>query len=277
MRPRFLNLRCQGASDSRVIALQGESEQMTRKCLLVLLLWLGSTAAMAAGVLRVGVSADYPPLVFERDGQIVGIEADNALAVGEIIGRKVSLSNMSFDKLVPALLAGEIDVIMSGLSVTAKRSEQLIFTDSYMVVGQMAILHRDKIANFAQPWAVYRPGVRVGVEPGTTGAAYAERELKDAQVKFYQDSSAAFAALRGDQIDLYIHDAPTSWQLATTRENADLISLYSPMTEEMLAWAVRPGDDVLAGELNRALAVMKANGTLQYILNRWIPVRVEVR
>ena len=105
MRPRFLNLRCQGASDSRVIALQGESEQMTRKCLLVLLLWLGSTAAMAAGVLRVGVSADYPPLVFERDGQIVGIEADNALAVGEIIGRKVSLSNMSFDKLIPALLA----------------------------------------------------------------------------------------------------------------------------------------------------------------------------
>ena len=249
---------------------------MIRKYLLVLLLSLGSTAAMAAGVLRAGVSADYPPLIFERDGQFVGIEADNALAVGEIIGRKVSLVNMPFDKLMPALLAGEIDVIMSGFSVTAKRSEQVIFTDSYMVVGQMAILHRDKIASFAQPWAVYREGVRIGVEPGTTGAAYAERELKDAEIKFYQDSSAAFAALRGDQIDLYIHDAPTSWQLATTRENADLISLYSPMTEEMLAWAVRPGDDVLAGELNRALAVMKSNGTLQYILNRWIPVRVEV-
>jgi polar amino acid transport system substrate-binding protein len=249
---------------------------MARKCLLILFLWLGSTAAMAAAVLRVGVSADYPPLVFEREGKIVGIEADNALAVGEIIGRKVSINNMPFDKLMPALLAGEIDVIMSGFSVTAKRSEQVLFTDSYMVVGQMAILHRDKIASFAQPWAVYRPGVRIGVEPGTTGAAYAERELTDAEISFYQNADAAFAALRGDQIDLYIHDAPTSWQLATTRENADLISLYSPMTEEMLAWAVRPGDDVLAGELNRALAVMKSNGTLQYILNRWIPVRVEV-
>lgn len=250
---------------------------MTRKYLLVLFMWLASSAAMAAGALRVGVSADYPPLVFEREGQIVGIEADNALAVGEIIGRKLSLTNMPFDKLIPALLAGDIDVIMSGFSVTAKRSEQVIFTDSYMVVGQMAILHRDKIAAFAQPWSVYRAGVRIGVEPGTTGAAFAERELKDAEIKFYQDSGAAFAALRSDQIDLYIHDAPTSWQLATTRENADLISLYSPMTEEMLAWAVRPGDDVLAGELNRALSVMKANGTLQYILNRWIPVKVEVR
>ena len=92
-----------------------------------------------------------------------------------------------------------------------------------------------------------------------------------------QDSGVAFAALREDKIDLYIHDAPTSWQLATNQDNADLLSLYSPLTEEMLAWAVRPDDAILAGELNRALRTMKANGTLQYILNRWIPVRVEVR
>ena len=250
---------------------------MTRKSLLAMLLLLGTSLTMAADALRVGLSPDYPPLAFQQDGQIVGVEADNARAVGEIIGRKISLLSMPFEKLMPALLAGEIDVIMSGFSVTGERSAQVLFTDSYMLVGQMAILHRDKIARFAQPWSIYRPGVRVGVEPGTTGAAYAERELKEAEVKFYQDSAAAFAGLRADEIDLYIHDAPTSWQLATSRENADLISLYSPMTEEMLAWAVRPGDDVLAGELNRALRVMKTNGTLQYILNRWIPVRVEVR
>jgi len=248
---------------------------MNRKYLLLWLL-LGTPIALAADVLRIGVSADYPPLVFEQDGQIVGIEADNARAVGEIIGRKSSFSNMPFEKLIGALLAGEIDVIMSGLSATAERSAQVLFTDSYMLVGQMAILHRDKIARFAQPWAIYRPGVRVGVEPGTTGAAFAERELKDAKISYYQDSAAAFTGLRTDEIDLYIHDAPTSWQLATSRENDDLISLYSPMTEEMLAWAVRPGDTALALELNRALAIMKSNGTLQYILNRWIPVRVEV-
>ena len=232
---------------------------------------------MAAEQLRVGLSADYPPLVFQQDGQVVGIEADNARAIGEIIGRKISFVNMPFEKLIPALLAGEIDVIMSGFSVTAERSAQVLFTDSFMLVGQMAIMHRDKIASFAQPWAMYRPGVRVGVEPGTTGASFAERELKDAEIKYFQDSAAAFAGLRSDQIDLYIHDAPTSWQLATSQENVDLISLYSPMTEEMLAWAVRPADGALAGGLNRALSVMKANGTLQYILNRWIPVRVEVR
>ena len=249
---------------------------MARKYLFGLVLVLASTWSFAAGVLRVGMSADYPPLAFKQDGQIVGIEADNARAVGEIIGRRVQLRDMALEKLIPALLAGEIDVIMSGMSVTAQRSAQVAFTDSFMLVGQMAILHKDKLARFAQPWSIYQPGVRVGVEPGTTGAAFAERELGEAEIKFYPDPAAAFAGLRQDQIDLYIHDAPTSWQLATTRDNADLISLYSPMTEEMLAWAVRPDDGVLAGELNRALITMKANGTLQYILNRWIPVRVEV-
>jgi len=250
---------------------------MTRILLLGLWLLCCASSVAAAGNLRVGVSADYPPLVFQQDGRIVGIEADNARAIGEILGRRVSLVNMPFIKLIPALLANEIDVIMSGLSVTAERSKQVTFADSYMLVGQMAIMHKDKISRFGQPWAVYRAGVRVGVEPGTTGAAFAERELQEADLKYYADSAAAFVALRNDQIDLYIHDAPTSWQLATAADNDDLISLYSPMTEEMLAWAVRPDDAALAADLNRALGVMKANGTLQYILNRWIPVRVEVR
>jgi polar amino acid transport system substrate-binding protein len=179
--------------------------------------------------------------------------------------------------LIPALQAGEVDVLMSGLSVTAGRSEQVQFTESYLRVGQMAIMHKTKVGRFSQPWSVYREGVRIGVEPGTTGAAFAERELNDALISFFPNPDAAFQALRNDVIDLYIHDAPTSWQLAIGMDNDDLISLYSPLTEEMLAWAVARDNDALAAELNRALGLMQRNGTLQYILNRWIPVTVEVK
>jgi ABC-type amino acid transport substrate-binding protein len=231
----------------------------------------------AAEVLRVGLSADYPPLHFRQDGRIVGIEVDNSRAVGEFLGRRVELVELPFERLIPALLDGQIDVIMSGMSVTAERSRQVAFTDPYLRVGQMAIMHRDKVGRFSQPWAVYREGVRIGVEPGTTGASFAERELKDAVISYFPDPASAFEGLRKDRIDLYIHDAPTSWQLAIGTENDDLLSLYAPLTEEMLAWAVRPADSELALELNRALGTMKSNGTLQYILNRWIPVRIEVR
>jgi len=249
---------------------------MLRNLFLLLLLTFTAVSAMGAG-LKVGVSADYPPMAFKQEGRIVGIEADNAKAVGSIIGQEMTLVEIPFEKLLPALQAGEIDVIMSGMSITEARKEQVIFTQPYMDIGQMAIVSTAKVGQFSQPWTLRRAGVRVGVEPGTTGAQYAESELKDAEVKFFADSEAAFAGLRGDEIDLYIHDAPTSWQLATTSDNNDLISLYTPLTNEELAWAVRKDDESLAGALNTALSTMKGNGTLRYILNRWIPVTVEVR
>jgi polar amino acid transport system substrate-binding protein len=249
---------------------------MLRRLLPILLFVFSATLANAQ-TLKVGVSPDYPPLAYLQEGQVVGIEADNARAVSEIIRQQMKMVPMPFKELIPALQAGKIDVIMSGMSVTDERAKLVTFSDAYMRMGQMAIMHKDKVSRFAQPWAVYREGVRIGIEPGTTGAAFAETELKDAELVYYTDAAAAFQGLRKDEIDLYVHDAPTSWQLATSSENSDLISLYSPLTDETLAWAVRKGDDALAGELNRALGLMKSNGTLRYILNRHIPVTVEVR
>lgn len=249
---------------------------MFRYILLAVLFAISSAHALAAG-LKVGVSGDYPPLVYKKDGLIVGIEADNVKAVGDVLGQTMTLVEMPFKELIPALQAGKIDVIMSGMSVTPERSELVTFTDPYMEIGQMAIISTDKVGQYAQPWSIYQKGVRIGVEPGTTGAAFAEKDLPDAEVSFFADSAAAFAGLRRDEIDLYIHDAPTSWQLATSTDNSDLISLYKPLTKEQLAWAVRKDDPALAEALNAALRTLKGNGTLRYIFNRWIPVTVEVR
>ncbi|MEP4147757.1 MAG: transporter substrate-binding domain-containing protein [Halioglobus sp.] len=250
---------------------------MLRKSLLLVCLLFASSIAVAAGTLRVGMSADYPPLHFKQDGRFSGIEADNAKAVGKILSRRIDIVQLPLEELVPALQAGKVDVLMSGLSVTAERSQQVSFAESYLQVGQMAIMHKSKLGRFSQPWAVYREGVRIGVKAGSTGAEFARRDLPDAIVSEFENSEQAFAALRKDAIDMYIHDAPTSWQLANGMDNDDLISLYSPLTQEMLAWAVRKDDVALLGELNRALSLMRGNGSLQYILNRWIPVTVEVK
>lgn len=245
--------------------------------LVFLLVTLSVHAWAAPGVLRVGMSPDYPPLQYVHEGRIVGLEADNATAVGKILDRRIELVSLPFVELVPSLLAGDIDVIMSGMSMTDERMQQVSFARSYLEVGQMVILHRDKLGSHSQPWAIYRPDVRVGVEAGTTGATFAGEQLPDATIKTYADADAAFTALRSDQIDFYLHDAPTSWQLANDSDNADLISLYKPLTEEYLAWAVHPDNAVLLADLNRALTEMRRSGTLQYIINRWIPVQIEVK
>lgn len=249
---------------------------MSRRFLVFALLLLAPLTALA-DTLRVGMSVDYPPLAYKQEGRIVGIEADSALAVSKLLGRELKLVELDFEDLIPALQEGRIDVIMSGMSVTPKRSEQVVFAEPYMNIGQMAITVTRKAGRFAQTWAIYQDDVKVGVEPGTTGAAFAEEELPDAAVVYFATPDDAFAGLRKDQVDIYIHDAPTSWQLATQGDNADLISLYHPLTEEQLAWAVSRENGALIVDINRALAKLKSNGTLAYIMNRWIPVRVEVR
>ena len=245
--------------------------------LFLVLLLVALPQWVSAQTLRVGLSADYPPLQYKQDGAVVGVEPDNARAVAKIMGKELAIFEYPFDELIPALEQGRVDVIMSGLSVTAARSQRVMFAEPYLKVGQMAVMHKDRIGSFAQPWAIYREGVRVGVEPGTTGAAFAERELTEAQISYFADGTEAFAGLRADAIDIYIHDAPTAWQLANSLETDDLISTYKPLTEEYLAWAVRKDDGALVTELNSALRQMRNNGTLQYIINRWIPVQIQVQ
>lgn len=228
----------------------------------------------AQSVLRVGMTPGVPPLHYYSEGQLVGVDPDSAKTVAEILSRRLEITSLPAGDLRPALLRGDIDVIMSGLVVEDAANSGLMLTQPYLRAGQMAILHETAVTEFGQPWAVYRENVRIGVEPGSRGEAFAESELTDARLSRFTSVESAFDALRDRDIDLFIHDAATSWSLASSDTRSDLISLYRPLTEEHLAWAVAPGNPGLLRDLNQALNLMRANGTLDYIIDRWIPVQV---
>ena len=84
-------------------------------------------AGFSEPALRVGVSPDYPPVIFERDGEIVGIEADFAHRLGSDLHRPIEFVEIPFPDLLDALEAGEIDVVMSGLSSTPDRASRVLY------------------------------------------------------------------------------------------------------------------------------------------------------
>ncbi len=244
---------------------------------LVAIILLATSLVVAAEPLRVAVSPDYKPMAFKRDGQLVGIEIDNAQAVANVLGRKVQFVEMRMEQFIPALEIGKVDVVMSGFSVTPERQAQVDFAEPFMEIGQMVIVRTADVVRFSAPMALYANGVRIGVEPGTTGEKYAIEHFSRAELQNFRNPSDAFAALRSKVTDAYIHDAPTSWMLATSKEDQDLFSLYRLLTEENLAWAVRKGNVVMLGQLNAALEKLRTNGHLRAIQNSWIPVTIEVR
>jgi polar amino acid transport system substrate-binding protein len=258
--------------------MQTRNPSLLLRCVLVItfgcLPWV---SAWAADTLVVGVAADYAPLAFKQNGKVVGIEPDNAAEVAGILGMQLRLVELPFGELIPALDTKKIDVVMSGMSVTEQRKQQVAFTEPFMQVGQMAIIRADDIGRFAYPRAIYGMGVRVGVEPGTTGAEFAQASMPGAQVSNYAAPQQAFAALRARDIDVYIHDAPTSWALANSGADKDLFSLYRLLTSEELAWAVRKDNSTLLRKLNQARDQLAQGGKLAAIQDFWIPVKVEVQ
>jgi len=225
--------------------------------------------------LRVGVTANYPPLSFEEDGEIKGIEPDLARLVAQRLGRPVEFAVFPFEDLIPALNTNRIDVIMAGMSVTPARERQVQFTKPYLEVAQMALLRRSDQSHATDYPRMNAPTSRVGVKKGTTGEAYARANLPRAKIVVFETVGQGKAALRKGEVDYFIHDAPTVWR-TTGRfdDDPDLVGMNRALTSELVAWAVRPADGKTLGrQLDGALEQLTASGELKAVLDRWLPVR----
>lgn len=233
--------------------------------------------APSGPVLRVGVAPQNPPVVFERDGEILGIEADLARGVGAALDRPIEFVRRPSGELLPALERGEVDVVMSGLSITPERARRVRFTRPYMEVGQLALIRARDIARFGRVQGLRRFGVRVGYERGTGGERFVSNSLPRATSFAFDDVQSGLRSLRAGRIDYFVHDAPTVWRIAGDLAHRDLHGLYRPLTEEQLAWAVRRDDTALHAALDATLARWQAEGQIEPIVQRWIPVRVTLR
>ena len=244
--------------------------------LLVLLVLLGGCAS--GPDLRVGIAPSYPPLAFMQNGVLAGIEPDLAQQLARQTGRSIRYEVIPFDRLIPALQAGQIDVVMAGMSITAERQGVVSFTDSYLKVGQMLLIREKDIKRFPKALFEQSAGVKVGVERGSTGEQYALKTFAWGGVIHFDTTDAGVRALEQGSIDCFVHDAPTVWRFSAdlATQHQGLVGLFEPLTDEPLAWAVRKNDPALLAQLNQELARMRREGRLQEILGKWIKTQVLV-
>lgn len=244
------------------------------KLLLVLILLISNTWVYAAALkpLRVGVSVDFEPVAFYVSDELQGIEIDFADKISEALDRPVEFHVFQLPQLFTALEEGHIDVIMSAISITEDRKARVRFTTPYMQIGQMAIVRVENATKFAQTGALKQPGLKVGVHKGTTGEAFVRAELNNPDIMAYSSVEQGLEALRISEVDLFIHDSTTSWQLSRSFVNDKLLSLNRYLTKESIAWAVHQDNPELQVTLNLLLKDMIAKGEVKEILNRWLPV-----
>lgn len=220
--------------------------------------------------LRVGITAQYPPLIFRQDKQVTGAEADLARELAKALGEQLIWVDLKWDQLIPALLDGKIDIIMSGMSITDARMMRIAFSDPYLETGQMALMRHASAKRYDSPKSIKESDARIGVQDGTTGDAFVQESCPGASKISIGKPDDAMFYFEGNRIDLLIYDAPTIMWLASQHE-ADVVPLWYLLTKEQLAWGLRRQDKDLLTSVNRLLAEWRQNGNLSGILDRWIP------
>jgi len=234
--------------------------------LLAVLLTLAAAGMASAQVLRVGSDVAYPPFEYvdEARGEYVGFDMDIIREIGRRLGMDVQVINVAWEGIIPGLLSGHYDVIISAMTITNERAQAVDFSDPYFATGQVILVRADD-DRIKEPADL--KGKRVAVQIGTTGHFAAER-IEGAVVEHYPLTPEAILALKLGRADAVVLDELVA--LEEVRANPGQVKVVgTPFTIEYYGIAIRKGNPDLLRAINLALAQMKADGTYDEIYDRW--------
>jgi polar amino acid transport system substrate-binding protein len=226
-------------------------------------------------ILRIGVSTNYPPLIFKQGEEIKGAEADLARELAAYLEKRPVFVEVAWEDQVNRLVAGETDIIMAGMSVTEDRLYQINFSKAYFKTGQMVLVGNKPQFQHLNNYPALRAQVvamYVGVVKNTTGERYVMENLSMAnKVVRYQTSEAAAKALVENKIDCFVYDGVGVLMLEAANRQHGFKKIPLFLTDEYIAWGIRKNDNDLLTSANTFLDEIKRNGKLKKILSQWIP------
>ena len=217
------------------------------------------------GKLIMSTNAAFPPYEMTTDsGEFEGIDIETAQAIADKLGLELQIDDMDFDAALLAVQQGKADMVMAGVTVTDERQNVMDFTDSYATGIPSIIVKEDSDIASVDDLA----GKKIGTQRGTTGYLYCSDDFGDENVVAYDNGLTAVQMLNNGQVDCVVIDnAPAKEFIAA---NPGLKLLDTAYVEESYAIGVGKGNTELKDAINTALEELKADGTLQAIVDKYI-------
>ena len=218
-----------------------------------------------AGKLTMATNAAFPPYEMTTDaGAFEGIDIDTAQAIADKLGLELQIDDMDFDAALLSVQQGKADIAMAGVTVTDERKNVMDFSDSYATGIQSIIVPEG--SDIASPDDL--AGKKIGTQRGTTGYIYCSDDFGEDAVVAYDNGLTAVQALNNGQVDAVVIDnAPAKEFVAA---NPGLVLLDTSYAEEDYAIGMAKGNTALEDAVNAALEELKADGTLQSIVDKYI-------
>ena len=259
------SLRIIAAFSARSIACTSFSRRVTSiTCALAV---TAATIHAQNRTLVVGSSATYPPFAYETPSKdIVGYDVDMIKAIAQKTGLSVRIVNTPFTGIFASLNNGDIDLIVSGVTINEKRKQSYSFTAPYFEARQLIALPAASKAQTLKDLT----GKKVGVVIGSTGDDVASSAFgkTSPNIRRFESTPVMIAELVAYGLDAAIGDNGVI--AYRVQEHKELKTLSDPaFPKEYFGIAVKQGNKALLDRLNSGLAAIKADGTYAQIYRKW--------
>lgn len=226
---------------------------------------------LKSGKLRVGFEAGYMPFeMTDKKGNFVGFDIDVAKEMAKAMGVKFVPVNTAWDGIIPGLITGKFDIIVSGMTVTQERNLKINFANPYIIVGQTVLINKKHEGVVKSYRDLNSSKYIVTSKLGTTGEQAVKRMLPRARYKSFETEPEAALEVVNGKADAFVYDLPYCVVFMAQQGAGKLIFLDKPFTYEPLAWAVNKGDPDFLNWLNNFLNQIKKDGRYDRIYNKWI-------
>lgn len=222
------------------------------------------------GELVVGTAASMPPLnMTTKTGEIIGLEIDLARSMAESMNVRLRLAPIPFAGLLPALEAGQVDMILSGMTMTPGRNMKVAFVGPYFISGKSFLTKEATMASGKGSADLNHPSMRVAALRSSTSQTFVQQTFPKATLVLTRDYDEAIALVLQDKVDAMIADFPACVFTVQRYPDRGLYALVTPLTYEPIGIALPGNDALLVNWAQNWLRELEATGALEQTRDRW--------
>ena len=220
--------------------------------------------------LRVGMSGDQAPLnAKDRSGEMMGMEVDLAMLLAAAFDVELKIVQKPFPELLPALEAGEVDVIISGMSITPERTTKVSFVGPYVMSGKSILTKSRLLAGAQDATDIDAATIKLVTLANSTSESFVKKYIPKAQLVTTSDYDAGVQMVLKDQADAMVADMPACLLSVLRYPQQDLATLAQPFTLEPIGIALPANDPQLQNLLENYLGAIEGTGILEALRAKW--------
>ena len=218
------------------------------------------------GKLIIGTDATYPPMeFFDTNGNVVGYDIDLGNRIAGELNLEAEFINIAWDDVFTKLVDGEIDMIISSVTITDERKMKYDFSVPYLNAGQVIITRKEESTISSTGGLI---GKKIAVQKGTTNEQQANNFTSPDLVLTYDNFIGATEALLTGSADVIFSDLTGAKGIVDANPGLKIAS--DPFTSEFYGVVVRKQNDELLKQINTVLDTLRQQGVLVFLKQKWL-------